>query len=210
MWMQLKYCVSFMNSRNVSKSPDRLPRSISQAFGGEDTFTNSMCLPPMISSRSGLRGVIVKVSGARATISITKSSSIRTFVPLTMQPARRRCSTASGFRNSIPMSRRMRIAVLCTRCTASASRGSIGASGFTGMRQGIWSITAVPARTFIPARPPARFLRAGSSVMISLRYLAPKMTEATMKWSLLLRRILVVFRALCRNVRLRGRKASPG
>jgi hypothetical protein len=54
----------------------------------------------------------------------------------------------------------------------------VGASGFTGIRQGIWSITAVPARTFIPARPPARFLRAGSSVMIALPCLTPKMTEA--------------------------------
>lgn len=100
--MQLKYCVSFMNSRKVSKSPDRLPRSMSQAFGGEETFTNSMCLPPMISSRSGLRGVIVKVSGARATISITKSSSIRTLVPFTMHPAFFRCSTALGVQEFDP------------------------------------------------------------------------------------------------------------
>ncbi len=182
MWMQLKYCVSFMNSRKVSKSPDRLPRSMSQAFGGLLTLTNNMCLPPMISSRSGLRGVMVKVSGARATISITKSSSIRTLVPFTMQPAFRRCSTASGFRNSIPMSRRMRIAVLWTRCTPSASKGSVGASGFTGMRQGIWSITAVPARTFIPARPPARFLRAGSSAIVTLHSLGRRMTEAEPIW----------------------------
>ena len=62
--MQLKYCVSFMNSLNVSKSPDRFPRSRSQAFGGDETLTNTMCLPPMMISRSGLRGVIVKLSGA--------------------------------------------------------------------------------------------------------------------------------------------------
>ena len=78
------------------------------------------------------------------------------------------CATASGFRNSIPMSRRMRIAALWTRCTPSASRGSVGRSGLTGMRQGIWSMAAVPARILLPARPPARRLRPGSSVIVAL------------------------------------------
>ena len=46
--MQLKYCVSFMKSRKLSRSPARRPRSRSMALGGLDTLTKSMASPPTV------------------------------------------------------------------------------------------------------------------------------------------------------------------
>jgi hypothetical protein len=100
-----------------------------------------MALPPMGRMRSGLRGVMVNSDGQRASISITQSRPMRTLVPETVQPISRKSASASSFRNSIPISSRMRMAPSWMAATPSSVRGSVGRSVLIGMRQGIWSMT---------------------------------------------------------------------
>ena len=71
-----------------------------------------MCRPPMVTARSGLRGVMVNCEGASPTFSITSSRSMRTLVlpGIVSQPASFRIARASSFRNSIPISSSTRIA----------------------------------------------------------------------------------------------------
>ncbi len=94
-----------MNSWKVAKSPERLPRSRSQALGGEETLTKTICLPPTMISRSGLRGVMVKLRrrlGQHLHHEVLVHADVGAVRPCS-RPACR-ISTASGLRNSMPIS----------------------------------------------------------------------------------------------------------
>ena len=93
--------------------------------------------------------------GARAIFSITMSRPMRTVSPSTSAPCWRRISAASGLRNSMPTSSRMRIAVSWIFSTASASTGSVGLSGLVMVCQGYCRIAGPPRRA-LPSRPPPR------------------------------------------------------
>ena len=57
---------------------DRIVDTLKE-LGGDETLPNTMCLPPISNTRSGLRDDRVNVDGAFPTISITQSRPIRTF-----------------------------------------------------------------------------------------------------------------------------------
>ena len=78
-----------------------------------------MWRPPMVTVRSGLRGVMVNCEGASPTFSITRSRSMRTLVlpGVVSQPAAFSTARASSFRNSIPTSSSTRIAPSWIACT---------------------------------------------------------------------------------------------
>ena len=63
-----------------------------------------MCWPPRWMLFSGLRACTSNSRGALATCSSTNSGSRITFSPSTCWPAARKASSASGSRNSIPIS----------------------------------------------------------------------------------------------------------
>ena len=135
----------------------------------------SKLLPPTVSLRSRLRGVSVNSEGALPIHSITMSRPMRTFSPSTVQPSLRRISTASGCRNSIPISSRIRMAPSWMASTPSGPSGSTGRSMLTGGFQGICSITVRPRRSFAPARPPPRLPRLlDASAMSSSRCAPPE------------------------------------
>ena len=117
-----------------------------------------MWRPPIGTRRSGFRGVIVNSEGASPTFSITSSRSMRTVVEpgLVSQPAAFRTSRASWLRNSIPISSSTRIAPSCIACTCSAPSGSVGASRFSGISQGICRIAGPVPRRLAPCPPDRR------------------------------------------------------
>ncbi len=92
-----------MNSWKVLRVPDLRPSSRSQAFGGDETLTKTMCLPPMHDLAVGVargdregRAEPVAPSPSRSRGPCARSS------PSTEAAALRRISTASGLRNSMP------------------------------------------------------------------------------------------------------------
>ncbi len=118
-----------------------------------------MCRPPMGIVRAGLRGVMVNCDGARADhlhhevaahadVGAVHGAArapqdldrlgVQELDPDLLEDAHRRVVDARH---------------------AFGGSGSVGRSVLTGMRQGIWSITAVPRRLAFPARPPLRLRR---------------------------------------------------
>ena len=106
-------------------------------FGGEETLTKSMCLPPIGTPAVGVarRDVELRRGAWRPSPSRSRGPCGR-WCPRRCSRPRGGCAFASSFRNSMPISSRTRIAVSWIAATPSSVSGSVGRSVLIGSRHG--------------------------------------------------------------------------
>src|SRR6478735_6507400 len=119
-------CVSLMNVSCPSSVPARRPSSRSLRNGGPPTPIHSVVPPPTSTVFSGFLACNVKVRGAFASCSITKSRSKETRSPSTFCPTSSRSFRASWCKTSRPISSQIRIAYswTCSSCSSVKGRGA--------------------------------------------------------------------------------------